>query len=108
MKKTLLAITISLFAMSSYANTLVTCEGTTNPDRTLILAIRNGKLLQLRVQNQGSLPRVLMTNVISANANTTIYTIMGSIDLLELQNSVLSEGSGEARMAGERFNCFEN
>jgi hypothetical protein len=108
MKKLILALTISLFAVSSYASSLTICEGITGSDSTLTLAINGGKLIQLQIRNQGSLPHALMTNLISTNAHTSIYTIMGTIDQLHLDNSVLQQGPGEARIGSERFDCLAN
>lgn len=108
MKKTLLALSLSLFAISSFASSMMTCESMTGSDSTLILAVNGGKLVQMRVQNQGSLPHVLMTHLISTNNSTSIYTIMGSADQLQLDNSVLREESGQARVGDERFDCLPN
>jgi hypothetical protein len=108
MKKTLLAVSLSLVTISSYATSLVTCEGITNSDHSLILGMRDGRLLQVRVQAQGSLPHVLLVNLISSINHTSLYTITGSMDKLEIANSVLREEGGQAIMAGEQFNCAAN
>lgn len=110
MKTIFINLMILLLSLPAFSASLVTCDGLTNSDRTLILAIRETKLVQVRVQTQGSLPHALIATLLSTHGNTSIYTIMGMgpVEILELENSVLRLEGGKAEMAGDRFDCASN
>jgi hypothetical protein len=108
MKKLILALALSLASVASYSAQLTTCNGVTNSDRTILLAINDAKIVQVRVQTNGSLPHVLIAHTASTNAVSTLFTIMGVNDIMEVENTVLALNAGWLRLGSEKFECEAN
>lgn len=105
MKKMTLALLVSVFSLSASAATFITCDGITSSNRTLMLAIKDAQLLQVRVQTAGSHPRAFAVNSISEDDNNSFYSIAGSSDIVAIQNSVLLLDGGLVNIGAEKFVC---
>ena len=108
MKKLTIALMVSLFSITAWSATLITCDGMTNSNRTLLLAIQNEKLLQVRVQTEGSGTRAFAVNQISTNENSSFYTMLGTTNIVEIQNTVLRLDGGWLNIGHEKFACDSN
>lgn len=103
MKKILATLTLILAPTFSFAASTVTCEGVTN--KTVILFVNGSKIVQMRVQSEGSLPKGFATQLVRIQANTSLYTVSGVGGFLEVQNTALNNQGGWLTFAGQRFDC---
>ena len=104
MKKSIIALALVLSPLATLAGTSVSCDGV-DSDKILSLFINQQKIVQLRIQAQGSLPQVFAVHEVRTNSNTSIYSMSGSADLLEVENSVLNQQGGWLRLGSKRFEC---
>ncbi len=105
MKKMLAILTLILAPTLALAGSNVTCDGVSDPNITLILIVKNAKILQMRAQPQGSLPPSFGIRFARDNGRSSLYTVSGVGGFLEVQNSVLRNEGGWLTFAGERFEC---
>ncbi len=104
MKKSIIALALVLSPLAALAGSTVSCDGV-DSDKTLSLFINQQKIVQVRVQAQGSLPHAFAVHEVRTNSNTSIYSMSGSAELLEVQNSVLNQQGGWLRLGSKRFEC---
>lgn len=83
MKKSIIALALVLSPLATLAGTSVSCDGV-DSDKTLSLFINQQKIVQVRIQAQGSLPRAFAVREVRTNSNTSIYSMSGSAELLEI------------------------
>ncbi len=108
MKKLTALLLLILSPNLSFASSAITCQSLSGEDKSLLLLVKNNKVVQLRVQSQGSLPKVFKTNSVRNNGTVSVYSLVGSSSLLEVQNSTLDGQGGRARFSGQRFECDSN
>lgn len=109
MKKLMITLFAFFFSFSAWSYTLINCDGITMSNSNLLLAIDNEQLLQVRIQaTAGSHPRALITNLVSKNQNSSLYSIAGSPEIMEIENSVLRLDGGFLRIGEQRFTCDSN
>lgn len=104
MKKMTLALLVSLFSVSAFSATFVVCDGI-NTGRNLVLAINDAKLVQVRVQTEGSHPRAFAVNAISSDDNMSFFVLAGTSEIVEVRNSVLLFDGGLVNVGDEKFVC---
>ena len=111
MKKIFLFITVVLTALTTTAQAqfeMVRCYSTVGPDRELSLVIVNSTLREIRVISTSSerqralVPRKMMNQSIPGK---TLYTIVGSDVLVEIENKILNSETGILKIDAEDFNC---
>ena len=105
MKKILVALTLILSPSLSFAASTITCDGISNPSITVILVVKNGKILGMRSQPAGSLPPSNGIRLARVKAQSSLYTVSGVGGFLEIQNTVLRNEGGWLTFSGERFEC---
>lgn len=108
MKKLTALLLLILAPNLSFASSTIACQSLSGEDRSLILLVKNDKVFQLRIQSQGSLPKVFKTNKIRNNGKVSVYSVVGTASLLEIQNSTLDGQGGSAKFSGQRFECNSN
>lgn len=105
MKKITFALLISLFSLSAWSTTFVTCDSVTGSNRTLSLAIKDARLFLVNVQTAGSHARAFAATAITTDGDTSFYALSGSPAILEVQNSVLQLEGGLLNIGEEKFVC---
>ena len=108
MKKSMIALALVLSPFTSFAAATISCQGVEDADKTVILFVNQQKIVQLRIQTQGSIPKAFAVREVRTNANTSMYSLSGVADLLEVKNSVLNEQGGWLRIGSKRFECDSN
>ena len=109
MKKLTAILLITLSPVLSLASTAsISCQNLTGDDKSLVLFINDSKVIQLKVQSQGSLPKVLKAHEIRNDGTISLYSLVGHSALLEIQSKVLDGLGGRAKFSGERFECDSN
>ncbi len=103
---TVILILILLPALSLAAS--ISCQSLSGDDKSLVLLVNEHKVIQLKIQQQGSLPKVLKANEIRNDGSASVYSIVGSSALLEVQNTIIDGQGGRAKLAGQRFECDSN
>lgn len=109
MKILITVLTLVLSPVLSLASTAsVSCQSLSGDDKSLVLLINDNKVVKLKIQSQGSLPKVLTANEIRNDGSVSVYSISGNSALLEVQNTVIDGQGGRAKLAGQRFECESN
>ncbi len=108
MKKLTAILILILLPALSFASSTITCQALSGDDKSLVLFVSGNKVSQLKVQSQGSLPKVLKTNEIRNDGSVSVYSVVGNSALLEIQNTVIDGQGGRAKFSGERFECDSN
>ncbi|MBY0517069.1 MAG: hypothetical protein K2P81_09185 [Bacteriovoracaceae bacterium] len=107
--KFLLASILTLSFSQAFAQyETVSCDSIRGTGNMMLLVIANKELKQVRVSVGGSMPRALLINRIHGQSipDVTLYTVSGSSELLEIQNSVLDGIGGYVKLAGDELSCF--
>ena len=105
MKNLIFALALVLSPLTSFSATSVSCQGINEPDKSLVLYINGQKLVQVRVQTQGSLPKAFSVREIRSESTTSTYSMSGGAGLLLVENSVLNNQGGWLKMGSKRFEC---
>ena len=104
MKKTLLILSVVLAPLASFAGLIVSCQGATSA-RALALFINAGKIVQVRVQNQGALAKAFRAQQVSEVPESALYSLSGLPGLMEVEKSVIKGQGGWLLLEGDRFDC---
>lgn len=109
MKNLTAILVLVLSPILSLASTAsVSCQSLSGDDKSLVLLVSENKAVKIKVQTQGSLPKVLAVNEIRNDGSVSVYSISGISALLEVQNTILAGQGGRAKLAGQRFECESN
>lgn len=107
MKKLIFSIVI-LSAFNVFAGLPTFCQGLVDANKTLLLFMSGTKITQVKVQTQGSLPKVFGATEVNRQDLTTIYRLSGVPGLVEVQNTVLNGQGGWLSIGSNRFDCEAN
>ena len=107
MKKTLITLSLILAPLASFAGIRINCSGTSSDD-SLLLFINNSKIVQVRVQTQGSFPKTFGAQQVSEHSNSALYRLSGFPGLMEVEKDVINGQGGWIRLKGNRYSCDSN
>ncbi len=83
------------------------CESTMGTGRQVQLYFMADTLKQVRVINgTRTVPLIPVALQTQSSPNKTVYSIIGSSELIEMDNTIPVDGIGFLRIAGEHFSCF--
>ena len=106
MKISLLVLSFLLTPLSSFASANVACHDQMTTD--VVLFINNSKIVQVRVQRQGSLPNVFSAQEVRELGDSMLYSVSGAAGLMEVKKSVLENQGGWLKFNGQNFDCDSN
>jgi hypothetical protein len=111
MKKIFFSASIVLLTLSSSAFAqfeMVRCQSILGAERDLSLVIVNSALKEIRpISNNTERARALIPRKIMNQCmpGKTLYTIVGSDILVEIENKILNGEAGILKVDAEDFNC---
>ena len=106
MKNTFLILSVIFTPLASFAGFTVNCDG--NSDHSLSLYINNSNVSQVKIQTQGSLPKVFGAQLVSIRGDSVVYKLSGLSGLMEVEKEVLGGAGGWLRLESQNFNCDSN
>ena len=111
MKKLIIPSIMAFFIANTSAFAqfeMVQCSSTLGTDHNLSLVIVNNTLREIRVGSletnraKALIPRKIMNQ---STAEKTLYSIVGSDVLVEIENKILNGEAGRLNIDAEDFNC---
>ncbi len=104
MKVVIIAALLSVVS-SAFGYETVNCISVRGTDRELELKIANQDLKF--VMDLGLRRSVVVTKLANQNMNgKTLYSVLGSFSLIEVENSVLNNEGGNIRFEGDELSCM--